>query len=210
MIFKPHNVKNLGYLVVENLYSSFELNLIWNEIGHIDYVLNHVFDEKAKSEHRKSHNGTDENLNPLMSGFGISLDAFYMQRKFSAILKFNRKVMGKEIGEHFKNINSENSGYELVNTDFTLLNKYRKGEQYKKHRDSSSFSAVTFLSKTDLNGGGLEFCDYDVRVPFKNNSCVIFPSRAYHQTEEIKSNIERYSISQFMTIRYYTDRYATS
>ena len=211
MIFLPHTVQDLGYLIIENLYSNLELKLIWNEIKHIDYVLDHVFDDKAKEEHRKSHNGmTDDCSSPLMSGFGISLDAFYVQRKFSAILKFNRKLMGKEIGEHFKNINSENSGYELVNTDFTLLNKYRKGEQYKKHRDSSSFSAVTFLSKTDLNGGGLEFCDYDVRVPFKNNSCVIFPSRTYHQTEEIKSNIERYSISQFMTIRYFTDRYAIS
>ncbi len=205
---KPIIVRDLGYLIIENLYSNLELKFIWNEIKHIDYVLDHVFDDKAKEEHRKSHNTmADDSSGSLMTGFGISLDTFYTDRKFSSILTFNRKIMKTDITEQFKNINNENSAYGLINTDFTLLNKYKKGEQYKKHRDSSSFSAVTFLSKTALNGGGLQFCDYGVTVPFKNNSCVIFPSRAYHNTEDIKSNTDRYSISQFMTIRYFTNRF---
>ena len=64
----------------------------------------------------------------------------------------------------------------------------------------------TFLSKEDIQGGGLEFCDYKTTVPFKNNSCILFPSRVYHKTESFTSQTERYSIAQFMNIRYYTDR----
>ena len=143
-----------------------------------------------------------------MSGFGISLDTFYLHRHFSAILTLNRRLMDQEICTKFKELNNENSSYDLVNTDFTLLNQYKKGEKYTKHRDSASFSSVTFLAKTKLDGGGLQFTEYDALVPFKNNRCVIFPSRVYHQTEQLRSNVERYSIAQFMAIRYFTDRNA--
>ena len=208
MTLTPNVVEDLGYLIVENLYSKSELKFIWNEIKHIDYVMDHVFDEKTKEEHRKSHNGLTDSGTPLMSGFGLSLDTFYSDRKFSAILKYSRKLTDEKIGKVMAGINGEDSAYQQVNWYFTLLNKYKGGDIYHRHWDSSSFSAVTFLSQGNIQGGGLEFCDYKITVPFKNNSCVIFPSRAYHKTESFVSKAERYSIAQFMTIRYYTDRNA--
>ena len=207
MKFKPQTVQDLGFLVIEDLYSESELKFIWNEIKHIDYVMDHVFDEQAKAEHQKLHNGINDQNDPRMTGFGLSLDTFYAERKFSAILKLSGKVVGKEITKAMVSINPENQAYGLVNWNFTLLNKYRNGEVYNKHQDSSSFSAITFLAKENLEEGGLEFCDYKTTVPFKNNSCVIFPSRAYHKTERFTSQTERYSIAQFMNIRYYTDRH---
>jgi len=206
MKLKTNIVKDLGFLIVEDVYSESELEFIWNEIKHIDYVMDHVFDEKAKEEHRKSHNDLTDKGNPRMSGFGLSLDSFYSDRKFSAILKYSRKLVEEEIRKTMIEINGENSAYKLVNWFFTLLNKYNSGDIYNKHIDSSSFSSVTFLSKENIQGGGLEFCDYETIVPFKNNSCVIFPSRVYHQTESFTSKAKRYSIAQFMNIRYYTDR----
>lgn len=206
MKFKPQTVKDLGFLVVEDLYSESELNFIWNEIKHIDYVMDHVFDEKAKEEHRKSHNGMTDEGDPRMSGFGLSLDTYYSDRKFSAILNYSGKLIEEEICKAMVGINGENSAYKQVNWYFTLLNKYNSGEAYNKHIDSASFSVITFLAKENLEGGGLEFCDYKTTVPFKNNSCVIFPSRAYHKTESFTSQTERYSIAQFMNIKYYTDR----
>ena len=48
MELKPKTVKDLGFLIIEDVYSESELEFIWNEIKHIDYVMDHVFDEKAK------------------------------------------------------------------------------------------------------------------------------------------------------------------
>ncbi len=208
MILKPQTVDDLGFLVIEDLYSESELKFIWNEINHIDYVLDIVFDDKTKEEHRKSHNGVNEKGVPKMSGFGLSLDSFYADRKFSPILRYSNKLMSEDVVKNMVGINGENKAYEMVNWHFTLLNKYKSGEIYNKHQDSSTFSTIIFLSKEDIQGGGLEFCDYKTTVPFKNNSCVIFPSRTYHQTESFTSKAERYSIVQFMNVRYYMDRNA--
>ena len=121
MTLTPNVVKDLGYLIIEDLYSESELEFIWNEIKHIDYVMDHVFDEKAKDEHRKSHNGMTDSGTPLMSGFGLSLDTFYSDRKFSAILKFSNKVVGEEICKTMTTINPENTAYKLVNWHFTSI-----------------------------------------------------------------------------------------
>tara|TARA_Y100001947_G_scaffold129052_1_gene114326 strand:+ start:68 stop:700 length:633 start_codon:yes stop_codon:yes gene_type:complete len=205
---KTNTVKDLGFLIIEDVYSESELELVWNEIKHVDYILDHVFDEKAKEEHRKSHNGMTDEGNSRMTGFGFSLDSLYSNREYSVILKYASKLVGKEISETMAGINGENTAYKQINWYFTLLNKYKSGEMYNKHQDSAAFSSLIFLSKEDIQGGGLEFCDYKTTVPFKNNSCVIFPSRVYHQTESFTSKAERYSIAQFMNVKYYTDRNA--
>lgn len=206
MVLKPNIKKDLGYLIIENLYSDSELKFIWNEIKHIDYVFDKVFDDEKKEEHRKTHNGTNKDGIPLMSGFGLSLDTFYSNREFSSIISASRKILDKEVVKEMITINNENTAYELVNEDFTLLNKYKTGESYKKHRDSSSFSSITFLCESEIKDGGIKFSDYDVTIPFKNNSCVIFPSRVYHETESFISKTERYSIAQFMNIKYFVNR----
>ncbi len=208
MKLKTNTVKDLGFLIIEDVYSESELELVWNEIKHVDYILDHVFDEKAKEEHRKSHNGMTDEGNSRMTGFGFSLDSLYSNREYSVILKYASKLVGKEISETMAGINGENTAYKQINWYFTLLNKYKSGEMYNKHQDSAAFSSLIFLSKEDIQGGGLEFCDYKTTVPFKNNSCVIFPSRVYHQTESFTSKAERYSIAQFMNVKYYTDRNA--
>ena len=48
MVLKPNIKKDLGYLIIENLYSDSELKFIWNEIKHIDYVFDKVFDDEKK------------------------------------------------------------------------------------------------------------------------------------------------------------------
>ena len=207
MIFNPCKVGDLGYLVIEDLYTTDELERIWNEIRHIDYVMDVVFDDEAKAKHRKKHNSCNpEDGTPEMSGFGLSLDEFYTKRASSAILTLSRKIMSPEVANKFMAINGENSNYDMVNTDFSLFNKYGEGECYKRHRDSSSFSAITFFARGKIEGGGLNFCDYDVKVEFKNNNCVIFPSRVFHQSEPFTSKVDRYSLAQFMVIRYFSDR----
>ena len=114
----------------------------------------------------------------------------------------NRRLVSDEVKLAMSNINGENSAYSLVNQHYTLLNKYKVGETYKSHKDSSTFSALTFLAKDKINGGGLDFPEYNLSVPFKSNSCIIFPSRAFHNTQSFESEVDRFTIAQFMNIVY--------
>lgn len=193
---------DLGILLIDNLYSEHELKGIWYEIDHISYIMDNSFNENEKGKRRETHNAVNADGTSLMTGFGMTLDTFYKEREYSSILSLNRRLASDEVKLAMCNINGENSAYNLVNQDHTLLNKYKVGETYKSHKDSSAFSALTFLAKDKINGGGLDFPEYNLSVPFKSNSCIIFPSRALHNTQSFESDVDRYTIVQFMSIVY--------
>ena len=151
-------------------------------------------DDEEKIKYMKTHNVTDDDGELIMSGFGIGLDRFYSKREYSAILNSNRKVMQGDICDAFKETHPANVCYPGINQDFSLLNKYVPGQKYEKHRDSCSFSALTFFSRGNLEGGELEFSDYDIKFECKDNSCIIFPSWVYHSATEVKGGT-RYSLA---------------
>ena len=198
----PNRIDDFGYLYIEDLYSDKELIHIWNEISHIDYVMDSVFDDEDKIKYMKTHNATDDDDELMMSGFGIGLDVFYARREYSAILNLNRKIMQGDICEAFQETHPANFCYPGVNQDFSLLNKYVPGQKYERHRDACSFSALTFFSRGNLEGGEFEFSDYDIKFECKDNSCIIFPSWVYHTAAEVKEGT-RYSLAQFMVLRCY-------
>tara|TARA_B100000029_G_scaffold249789_1_gene246724 strand:- start:321 stop:842 length:522 start_codon:yes stop_codon:yes gene_type:complete len=165
--------------------------------------MDNSFNENEKEKEREKHNAANIDGTPLMSGFGMVLDKFYLDRRYSTILSLNRKILSEEVTQNMVKINGENCAYSSVNQDHTLLNKYKAGETYKSHKDSSSFTALTFLAKDTINGGDLYLSEYELIIPFKNNSCVIFPSRVYHNTESFESEVDRFAIAQFMNIIYY-------
>lgn len=200
----PNTIDDFGYLCIENLYDEDELVYIWNEISNLDYILDVSFDDKDKKIYADTHNGKDDQGISKMSGFGITLDTLYEQRQYSPILTLNRKLFSPIISSVFMETHPANSCYDTINEDFSLLNKYFKDQQYTRHRDSSSFSAITFFSRNKIEGGELNFSDYNINFECKNNSCIIFPSWVQHNSNKVKSEDRiRYSLAQFMVIRYW-------
>jgi hypothetical protein len=61
-------------------------------------------------------------------------------------------------------------------------------------------TAITFFKKGDFKSGGLIFTDYNHLVPFKQNTCVIFPGCVEHQTEDFVGNVgdTRITMAQFI------------
>ena len=199
MKLNPNRTDDFGYLHVEDVYSDEELQYIWNEISHIDYVMDVSFSKEDRENYSKTHNAVYDG-EYMMSGFGLGLDGFYARRDYSAMLNLNIKIMSDSICQAMMTAHPANFCYDLVNKDFTLLNKYVPGQKYKRHNDISSFSAVTFFSREKIDGGEFEFSDYDIKFECKNNSCVIFPSWVFHNTKDFKEGV-RYSLAQFMVLQ---------
>jgi len=184
-----YKTKDFGYIVIDNLFPDNELNDIWNELTHLDSIMNL---QSVKNRRRQ-----DAALD-LFSGDGLTLDNVYMNRDYSSILKYNRKLWSDEIVEAFCSAHPSNVHYSLCNLDSTFINRYRDSQEYKSHRDVASFTSSTVFVKGDVAGGEFIFSEYDIEIECKNNQCVVFPSWALHAVKEVKTKEgARYSMAMF-------------
>jgi hypothetical protein len=197
----PKTTKDFGYLKIFDLYTEDELNDIWKEVFHLDYVM----DLPKVQKDRGNSSAIDVNGMPKMNGRGAFLDSIYTDRDYSPILKYNRKLFSKEVIESFSNTHPANKvSYPMVNGDTTLLNRYCNSQKYDSHSDQSSFTGLTVLihDPEKVKGGRLSFTDYNITLGAKHNSCIIFPSWVAHSVSKLKSSEggRRYSIAQLMFI----------
>lgn len=197
----PESHKDFGYLKVYDLYSKDELEKIWKEIFHLDYVMELEYwkEERAKGAAK------DQDGNLQMSGDGIYLDSVYANREYSPILKYNRKVFRQECADAISKTHPANKdAYTCINKDRTILNRYSNSQNYSSHFDLASYTALTILLHNPkyIKGAELKFTDYDITFKPKNNSCIIFPSWVKHAVSPTKcsGDSKRYSIAQLMYI----------
>tara|TARA_R100001143_G_C3335881_1_gene121817 strand:+ start:485 stop:1081 length:597 start_codon:yes stop_codon:yes gene_type:complete len=184
-----YKTKDFGYIVIDNLFPDNELNDIWNELIHLDFIMNL---QSVKNIRR------EDGALELLSGDGLTLDNVYMDRDYSAILKYNRRLWSDEVIEAFCSAHPANVHYVLCNLDSTFINRYTDSQGYKPHRDVSSFSSNTVFLKGDVVGGEFIFSEYDIEIECKNNQCIIFPSWVLHGAKEIKTKEgARYSMAMF-------------
>jgi len=212
-----HRTEDFGYLVIRNLYSSEELKCIWDEIFHLDHILDNKslqvnsIDENTntKQYHEDFAAGGKDGIQSF-TGEGVVLDYLYHKREYSSILRINRKLFSSPITEVFSNIHPSNLPYSATTLDKTLLNRYEDSQGYSAHKDTASFSSITTLlhKPENIKGGDVHFVDYDVTFKNEHNRCVIFPSWVTHQADLIKSTngAKRYSMSMFS---YMTDYQST-
>lgn len=186
-----NQVKNLSYVVIDDLYLPEEVALIKAEI---DNLLPHL------EEPRVGDTAFDEDDNPQKKGRGLFIDRYYANRTDSAILRLNRKLFCDEIVNKATELNQFFYTLYRCNTDYTLLNCYAAGGEYKPHADKSALSAVTFFALGDIAGGDLVFPESGAVVPFKENRAVIFPGCALHAAQKTiaEPGMFRVSIAQFL------------
>ena len=206
MELKKFTTKDFGYLRIFDLYSEEELKSIWNEIFHLDYIIDQMeFYTQSENSMTRTRALRDDG-SPKMSGGGVFLDEMYRDRKSSPILTHNRKLFSDEnisqsIGESHV---SNKVQYITINKDKTLLNRYRDSHEYHPHEDAAIFSAITVLlhKPEKIRGGEFSFSNYDETFESINNSCIIFPSWVEHSVSSLNciDDSRRYSISQFMYI----------
>ena len=186
-----NQVKNLSYVVIDDLYLPEEVAQIKTEIQTLlpnfnaPTALNTAIDKQNNIKH---------------NGLKLYIDDHYVDRNASSILKINRKIFCDEIVNTATEFNQFFYAIRTCTSDFTLLNCYAEGEEYKAHEDRSILTVITFFSSGEISGGGLEFPNQGVVVPFKENRAVIFPGCALHASQPIiaKAGAFKTSIAQFL------------
>jgi hypothetical protein len=169
----------IPYLIIDEVFTSDELNKIYQELEFIQPKLlgpdRTGGARNEKKEHQKNNTG-------------VFLDELFHLRDFSNILTFNRKFFSQEV---FDNLLKCHPAYALIfncNQDNTLMSYYEDSEHYKKHKDSSIITINSWFFKEPKNfsGGEFIFSDYNISIPVKNNSSVIFFSCYHHEVTPVK------------------------
>ena len=202
MKIHKNTLKDFGYVYIEDVYTENELLDITKEIENLTWMMDNVpnIQDNRNAESAHHNNGT-----PKMTGNGVMVDYVYQNRECSPILTHNKKVILGEVADEMASSHPANASVYQTKSDWTCLNKYKYGHEYASHNDTSSFTAITFLSlkDTEMEGGDFVFTDYDITFKFKNNTAVFFPSWVFHHCTKLEStNAVRYSIAQFSCISY--------
>lgn len=185
------------HVVIENYYDNDELELMWKEM---EFLTPKLLDPEYTNAARKEGS-------LLKNGTGVFLDEVYKDRNISNILSFNRKLWHPTILQELEKISPWWNLIRICNKDYTLLNYYQDGCYYKSHKDHAIINAISIIYKDDnhFDGGDIVFSDYDITLPKKSNTLILFPSQINHAVTDIKmkTNLSfagRYSMAQFLYV----------
>lgn len=182
----------LSYVQIDGMYTSEDIKSIEKEL---------LFLETLKQAPDMTNSAVENGIS-LKTGHGIFLDGVYTDRKFSSILKLNRKLFDPKITH---GLAKQNCFYEHLvasNYDSTLINFYGSTDTYSAHRDSSIFTAVTFFKIGNFSGGELSFVDYGVTIEPVAGRTVIFAGCTKHQAEPVVAEEGNYRVTMAQFIGY--------
>ena len=196
-------IEPFPHIIIENQFTDDEFISIWRELKFLNTeklnppdVTGSAFDRDASGEKILRKNNK-----------GLWLDHVYTDRKYSDILRCNRKIFNSEFTEKAADFHWVFRYLKYCNADTTLLSYYEDGGHYKSHPDICTMTALTHLFKEPkhFTGGELIFTDYDYNIGLVNNRTMLFPSILYHEVSNVKMLDEeefggRFTISQFMKL----------
>lgn len=195
----PQTTKDFGYIMIEDMYTLKELELIWSELSALNFMMN--LDSQKEIRLESSALKTDIKL---YTGNGISLDTVYQHRDYSPILTYNRKIFDPKVFDSLSKTHPSN--HLIPNKDRTMINRYTEGDNYLPHHDEAYYTAITVLNYNpeNIKGGNFGFPDYNIDCNLDTNCCVLFPSWVKHEATAVSTwdGGIRYSIAQFMYVYY--------
>jgi len=191
-----YQVKGLPVAIVDNYYDEKELEDIWSEI--------HFLNRNNKlSPPEKTNAATEEDGTAKKSGNGLFLYEVYNEaEKHSEIVKNSKKLF--DISEELIKKHFFFNYIGKCKRDDLLLNYYENQDYYKKHKDETTITAITWLHKEPKGyEGGDMILEDNLHIPCLNNRILIFPSIIEHEVTEIKmisnqSGYGRYAIVHFI------------
>ncbi len=184
---------NENFVLFENVYSSEVLDGIKQEL----HTLKHIASP--------AHPGTAAPQGILLkTGKNVMMDSFYYgRRNQSNILTANRCIFSLITDEIIERVRFFGH-VRNVNEDFTMINFYENGQEYRKHYDVSVLTAITFFKLGEYQGGDFKLTELDYTVPGgTDNAMIVFPSCLLHESLPISAEPDNYRVSmaQFLTYR---------
>lgn len=185
----------LEYIIIDNLYSEKELNIIYDDL---EKLITYAADPNSTGT------ATNENGKLLKKGKGVFVDDVYVSnRNDSKLLKIIRKIFDDKIIKAAEDFNAFFRHIRCSTSDRTLLNFYSSNEGYKSHNDLNPITVITMLQLGEFTGGNFIFTDYDEIINYQEGRVIIFPGCVNHEAQIVKckKNNYRVSIAQFLTYR---------
>lgn len=183
---------SLSYILVKNFFDKKVLSEVYDELDRI----------KPFTKEPDACESATENGEILKTGSGVFVDGLYPNNRESSpiLLNCRRLFNNPEIGKKATSKNAVFGHIDKSLKDFTLVNFYTSGQEYKTHADNAAITALTFLKIGNFTGGDFIFPEHDELIPFEENTMVIFPGCVPHRAMPISGNKDSYrvSIAQFL------------
>tara|TARA_B110000503_G_C7008026_1_gene354455 strand:- start:381 stop:908 length:528 start_codon:yes stop_codon:yes gene_type:complete len=169
-----------------------------------------------------AYGNTNSVAGELKSNSNVWLFDFYKQypNRVNAANMFEKYLWTEAFKNVFKSM-SDSLFRSIVYTDNgqLLLSRYDKGDHYNWHRDYNDTLTMNYMISQEplkFTGGSFILGSWDtkeelVKIPFKNNSLVVFPSRVFHKVEAVlTSNGEiedaRFTLQYWSKLKHLADR----
>jgi Rps23 Pro-64 3,4-dihydroxylase Tpa1-like proline 4-hydroxylase len=200
------------YIVVEDLFGSYLNSEILKEAQSLI---------PSMKPGKVSLGNTNDVTTDLKSNSNIWLFDFYKKypNRPNIARLFERGLWNENVKNIFKSMN-DCLFRSILYTDNSqlLLSRYDKGDHYNWHRDYNDTLTMNYMFAVEpikFKGGDFVLGSWDekiekVRIPFKNNSLVIFPSRVWHMVTPItetngNSHDARFTFQYWTKLKHLTD-----
>ena len=199
MIIKKH--KDIPAVVIDNWYTSEELNLIWKQLNFFTQKNMMERAEVSGSVARKRE--TNESLG---KNARIWLDNYFTQEgsMFNIISNSLTPKLTYDFNDLLLNCSEQFRNFATTNTNTSFVSYYEDNDEYDYHFDNSMFSMLIWLYKTPkkFKGGEFSFKKENRKIELKNNRMILFPSYLEHKVTKLNmknsgDNNGRYTITHF-------------
>ena len=189
------------HLIVQNMYTDEELNLIWQELDFLTH--------SSKLEEPGVYGGAAKNsLGEYQSNAKVLvLDQVYQKREYSNILTVNRKLFTDGFLQIYSELSPELKLVPIVNGDATKIRYYQNEEFFNPHHDEPGcYTALSYFYREpkQFSGGELFFPLHNYEFDCEHNSMILFQGYLQHGVKKVKtdekpfSGNSRYCMTQFL------------
>ena len=180
-------------VIIDDFYTAEQCELIMGE-------LNFLRPDKLLPP-AQSGSALDDDGQVMKNNKGIFLDELYTKREISDILTVNRKLYDPDLMQMLIEVHPMYELYRSATVDNTLISHYSDGDYYKPHRDTSSFTSLSwfFNKPKSFTGGDLYLSQYDITVECKYNRVMFMLSSTEHEVTKMEGS-GRYCISNFAQV----------
>jgi Rps23 Pro-64 3,4-dihydroxylase Tpa1-like proline 4-hydroxylase len=173
------------HAIIEDFYNEEELKLIWKELDYLTSPNKMILSGEELGTAKDNFTQVTKS-----SSYGIMLDEYFSQKKYSDILVVTDKIFNLNLLNQIASLHPLMGHVSHLNDSTTKLKYYEDAEEYKAHIDTSRFTMTNYFFKNpkQFTGGDLYFKDFDYTIEIKNNMVVFFCGAINHASTKLISN----------------------